>query len=82
MNLDLLTHAIGRIHTTAQSRAGLAINQVLNRRLHLRIRTGRRGPGRVRRKGPGNPDDSFEKRGAHWFLSSKFEKFQAVGVGV
>ncbi len=31
MNLDLLTHAIGRIHTTAQSRAGLAINQVLNR---------------------------------------------------
>ena len=32
MNLELLTHAIGRIHTTAQSRAGLAINQVLNRR--------------------------------------------------
>ena len=30
MNLDLLTQAIGRIHTTAQSRAGLAINQVLN----------------------------------------------------
>jgi hypothetical protein len=32
MNLDLLSLAIGRIHTAAQSRAGLAINQVLNRR--------------------------------------------------
>ena len=30
MNLDLLAHAIDRIHTTAQSRAGQAINQVLN----------------------------------------------------
>jgi len=30
MNLDLLAHAIGQIHTTAQYRAGLAINQVLN----------------------------------------------------
>lgn len=30
MNLDLLARAIGRIHVTAQSRAGFAINQVLN----------------------------------------------------
>ena len=32
MNLDLLIQAIGRIHTSAQTRAGQAINQVLNRR--------------------------------------------------
>ena len=30
MNLDLLAQAIGRIHTSAQARAGLAVNQVLN----------------------------------------------------
>ena len=30
MNFDQLTHAIDRIHTHAQSRAGQAINQVLN----------------------------------------------------
>ena len=30
MNLDRLTHAIGWIHTTAQSRAGQAVNQLLN----------------------------------------------------
>jgi hypothetical protein len=32
MNLDLLIQAIGRIHTSAQTRAGQAVNQVLNRR--------------------------------------------------
>ena len=32
MNLDHLAQAIGQIHTTAQTRAGLAVNQVLNRR--------------------------------------------------
>jgi hypothetical protein len=32
MNFDLLAQAIGRIHTSAQARAGHAINQVLNRR--------------------------------------------------
>ena len=30
MNFDQLTRAIDRIHTHAQSRAGQAINQVLN----------------------------------------------------
>ena len=30
MNLEFLTHVIDSIHTTAQTRAGLAINQVLN----------------------------------------------------
>ncbi len=30
MNLDLLAQAIGRIHTNAQARTGLAVNQVLN----------------------------------------------------
>ena len=30
MNFDQLAHAIDRIHTNAQSRAGQAINQVLN----------------------------------------------------